>query len=179
MKTKLLIQTYETMWDIETHYCFEKNKTDSKILIFSDVESFINEIEVHNSESKSELEQIKESLKIYWGENSFHFGLPAFKTEGELTAKIFNEIIDEIKNEFKVATIKAEENKTSFIDFLKENELHPTPSGGNKYSWVARCPYGRRNHFMMVSTKENTFGCGYCKKQGGQKELEQFLNITL
>ncbi len=50
--------------------------------------------------------------------------------------------------------------------------LNPEPSATSSWGWSVRCP--GTNHSLMISTKDNTFGCGYCKRQGGPEELRAF-----
>lgn len=49
--------------------------------------------------------------------------------------------------------------------------LVPGPVGENQ--WVANCPGA--HHSLMLGTRSETFGCGYCKVKGGCEELVAFV----
>ena len=101
-------------------------------------------------------------------------GLPRFGSPGFLTEEDFYKIISGIKSELDRNNDLANTSATPFINYLESQSLNPKPSGHNKYSWLADCPFSNHKHFMMVSTKENTYGCGWCKKKGSQIDLEFF-----
>ena len=61
-----------------------------------------------------------------------------------------------------------------FIDFLKEKKLNPKPHDEEKGEWMANCPSGAK-HPIMISAYFDEFGCGWCKRKGGQKELEEWI----
>jgi hypothetical protein len=42
------------------------------------------------------------------------------------------------------------------------------------WGWSALCP--GTNHSLMISTNDNTFGCGYYKRRGGPEELRTFVS---
>jgi len=47
------------------------------------------------------------------------------------------------------------------------------PAGQNTTAWMANCPCGGQ-HWIMISTESNSFGCGYCRRKGGPEELRRF-----
>ena len=65
--------------------------------------------------------------------------------------------------------------RTRLIEFMERKGLNPKLSGNNSISWVSKCPSGG-NHFLMVTNKPDAWGCGYCNRSGGIKELEQWFN---
>ena len=58
---------------------------------------------------------------------------------------------------------------------LRYENLNPRPTGNTKYSWVASCPFAKGKHFIMVSTLNDDWGCGYCGKGGNQLDLDKWL----
>ena len=48
------------------------------------------------------------------------------------------------------------------------------PAGHNPTAWMANCPCGGQ-HWIMISTESNQFGCGYCRRKGGPEELRRFI----
>ena len=48
-------------------------------------------------------------------------------------------------------------------------------TGNTAYSWAAKCPNVNGKHQIMVSTKHDDWGCGYCQKKGDQKDLQKWL----
>lgn len=53
----------------------------------------------------------------------------------------------------------------------RDLRLVPEPIAVNQ--WVANCPGA--NHTIMLGTRSDTFGCGYCKVKGGPDELVAFV----
>lgn len=51
----------------------------------------------------------------------------------------------------------------ALIKYCKSIQLNPQPEGGSATNWQANCPSGG-NHHIMISTKSNEWGCGYCWK---------------
>ena len=51
--------------------------------------------------------------------------------------------------------------------------LVPRPAGQNATAWMANCPCGGQ-HWIMISTQSNEFGCGYCRRKGGPEALRRF-----
>jgi hypothetical protein len=55
------------------------------------------------------------------------------------------------------------------VQTATELRLGPEPTGGKVGNWLARCP--GTNHTIMISSRREEFGCGYCKVKGGPEEL--------
>ena len=45
-------------------------------------------------------------------------------------------------------------------------------TGESPEVWASNCP--GTNHFLYISTKTDTFGCGWCKRKGDAEELRKF-----
>jgi hypothetical protein len=64
------------------------------------------------------------------------------------------------------------QHEAPIITMARELKLNPKPAGHNKSAWIAACPRG--SHWIMISPQLNEFGCGYCCRKGGPKELKEF-----
>ena len=63
--------------------------------------------------------------------------------------------------------------ETEIILVARELELNPQPTGTGPDYWQATCPM--TNHPLYINAAENEFGCGWCKRKGGIKELRAFV----
>lgn len=59
------------------------------------------------------------------------------------------------------------------IKYCKSIGLNPEPEGSSFTNWKANCPSGGQHH-IMISTKSNEWGCGYCKKKGDLNSLKEW-----
>lgn len=175
MGTRLIVQTYETLFDIEINYFLCNSKRGSFISIQYDDGDLFKKISISSPQGASDSELLLIMLKDYWAQNQLFNGLPEFRGPGIISKELFKKVLGEMKRERKASVLKAAEKRTEFIDYLRAKGLQPTPSGGNEHIWYAKCPYSGGKHFMMVSTQDDSFGCGYCGKKGSQKDLEKWL----
>ena len=98
-------------------------------------------------------------------------GIPKFVSGGYLKETDFKAIILEITRVLAENNALAKSIKTPLLRYLEAQGLQPKPSGLDAHAWLAACPFSNKKHFMMVSSKTNTYGCGWCKKKGGQASL--------
>ena len=170
-----ILETEETMWDVEVRYYLKKEDNLLKLYKTNDTnEEFHNcdaSLEINDYLSKKDVIELLENHFEKWRE---FYGLPRFRTEGLIDEKEFYTMVDSIEEKRDHYINKAKELKTPFIDFLEKANLDPIPNGKNEYQWLAKCPYSKGKHHMMVSTKNNTYGCGWCKKKGNQRDLENY-----
>ncbi|MDC1505886.1 hypothetical protein N8475_11925 [Winogradskyella sp.] len=172
----VILETEETMWDVDVRYYLKKEGNLLKLYTTNDT----NE-EFHNCDTSLEIndyltkKDVIELLENYFYKWHAYGGLPRFRKEGLLDEKEFYAIIDSIKEKRMHYMKRTKELKTPFIDYLEKVNLHPIPDGKSEYQWLAKCPYSNGNHHIMVSTKNNTYGCGWCKKKGNQRDLENYL----
>ena len=96
-----------------------------------------------------------------------------FVREGMVSETEFNHIVQFVKDEIASYAQQAEENKSEIVETAEELSLYPRPDGSSPYGWIAQCP--RTSHHLYISTKSNTFGCGWCKIKGGSAELREFV----
>lgn len=171
-----ILETEETMWDVDVRYYLKKEGNFLKLYTTNDTnEEFQNcnaSLEINDYLSKKD---IIELLEDYYEKWRTYGGLPRFRKEGLVDEKEFYTIIDSINKKKEHYIKKAKELKTPFIDYLEKVNLNPIPDGKNEYQWLAKCPYSKGKHHIMVSTKNDTYGCGWCKKKGNQRDLENYL----
>jgi len=93
-------------------------------------------------------------------------------TNGELEG-IVGAIAEELKRNSRVAEEEQRRHEAPIIKMARELGLDPRPAGHNDSAWMASCPRSR-NHWIMISSSHNEFGCGYCRHRGGPPELRAF-----
>ena len=108
--------------------------------------------------------------RIYYG-----FPVPPYRkgllTSGELE-NIVGAVIDKFDRNSRAAEKEQAQHEAPIIKMARELNLNPKPAGHNNIAWIADCP--RRSHWIMISPSLNEFGCGYCRRKGGPKELKEF-----
>jgi|TARA_R110000796_G_scaffold39386_1_gene98306 hypothetical protein len=174
-KRVFILETEETIFDVSVkHYLI--NEGDCLRLHYQVDDS--NKLEKTRYSVKSgdylNEKEVIDIITMQFESTRLYNGLPRFGSSGFLTEEGFNKIISGIKSELDKNNDLANAFATPFINYLESQSLRPNPSGNNKYSWLSDCPFSFHGHYMMVSTKENTFGCGWCKKKGSQKDLENY-----
>lgn len=169
-----LMDTIETMWDIDVKY-FYRVTDDNYIQLatkFDDGELLLS------AQFKLRFKNLKENIIFIVKENIEAYlpyeGFPVFQKSTIFSEDEFDGIIQKMKDEKLAVMEQAKLNQTPLINFLREQNLFPRPTGNNPNSWAANCPCGG-NHFIMVVTKEDEWGCGYCKRKGKLPELKQWL----
>ncbi|EAQ42513.2 hypothetical protein [Polaribacter sp. MED152] len=100
---------------------------------------------------------------------------PGFISSKMITGYEFNRVIQKIVHEKKAIKQKAKKTITPLIQYLEKFHLYPNPLGNNERSWIAKCPSGG-NHFLMVVTTTDEWGCGYYKRKGKLEELKKWLS---
>jgi hypothetical protein len=101
--------------------------------------------------------------------------LPDFVKSKIITADEFNAVIQKLVHKKNGIKQKAKNTVTPLIHYLEEVHLYPKPSGNNEQSWIAKCPSGG-NHFLVVVSTTDEWGCGYCKRKGKLEELKKWLS---
>ena len=146
---------------------------DNNILITS---KFKEEEEIPLARIDNNFEPIKLQLEDFLVEffsYPGHFmGTPAYEYSDMITHEEFEWLlqnaIDIMDGKKVIATYKENE----LIDLLRKYKLDPEPTGDNLHNFEAKCPTGR-HHNMLVSTLSNEWGCGYCRINGGVRELKE------
>lgn len=102
-------------------------------------------------------------------------GTPSYVSSEVFTEAEFDAMLKKgiaVMDERDLRTIKSGYNN-ELIKYCQAAGLNPEPEGGGAHNWTANCPSGG-HHQIMISTKSNQWGCGYCKKKGGLPELRVF-----
>jgi hypothetical protein len=111
-----------------------------------------------------------------------YYGFPAPPyRKGLLTSSELENIVGAVTDEFdrnsRPAEKKRGQHEAPIIKMARELNLNPKPAGHNNSAWIADCP--RRSHWIMISPSLNEFGCGYCRRKGGPKELKDFCHSAV
>ena len=169
-----LMDTLEIMGDIDFKY-FYRVTDDNYIQLAYKMDK--REMELC-AQYRLRHDNLKENITFIVKENiEAHLpyeGFPIFEKSTVFTEQEFNSIIQSIKDEKNAIIKQATSTQTPLIDYLREQNLNPRPTGYTPNSWVARCPCGG-NHHIMVSTLNDEWGCGYCNRKGEIPELEKWL----
>ncbi|TXB66199.1 hypothetical protein FRY74_06395 [Vicingus serpentipes] len=114
-------------------------------------------------------------VRLIFQEYKPMFGYGRYGRSNVFTEIEFDLIVKEILEIPEKNKKAALNNITPFITFLEESNLNPIPTGYTEKSWVAKCPLSNGKHFIMVTTTDDEWGCGYCRKKGSQKDLELWI----
>jgi hypothetical protein len=170
-----LMATAETMWDIKIKY-FYRVTDDSYIqLAYKQDDSELKIIAQYKSGGEDIKENLFFILRKTFEANFLYNGFPTFENSTVLTKLEFNSIITQMKDEIYGLRKLASELKTPLIRYLEGIHLNPRPTGETKYAWIASCPNAKGKHHIMVSTKYDEWGCGYCGKKGKKEDLDNWL----
>lgn len=96
-----------------------------------------------------------------------------FLVAGIVDESSFTRLVKKIEYEIEENTVKALEAETEIIKLARELGLSPKPTGKGPSYWYARCP--GRNHVLFINAAENSFGCGWCQRNGAMEELREFV----
>ena len=177
-KQVFILETEETIFDVSVKY-YLINEGDCLKLYFRVSDSNALSETTYSIKDGINKKEVITIITTQFESTLLYSGLPRFESPGFLTEDDFNKIISGIKDELDQAIDLANASKNSFINYLESQSLNLKPSGHNKHSWLSDCPFSNQKHFMMVSTKENTYGCGWCKKKGNQADLENYFKTKL
>lgn len=173
----LLLQTEETLYEVNIKYYLKKEGDFLKLLHLMQGETeFTDTGEAIRIEETLNINDIMTLLQNSFKTQILYTGLPSFTIGGLINKKHFDIIKEKISFDREKHIKQAKYLRTPFIDYLEQIKLFPRPEGNASHTWLAKCPFARGNHFMMVSTLNDTYGCGWCKKKGNQKDLEQFIS---
>jgi hypothetical protein len=96
-----------------------------------------------------------------------------FIASGLVSKGAYDVVISAINDEIAINRADAENQESEIIETARKLGLKPEPPFLSPWIWSATCPGTR--HKLYLSSKTNTFGCGYCGRKGGQNDLEQFV----
>jgi hypothetical protein len=122
---------------------------------------------------------VKSHLEKFLEDNlgsEFFMDQPLFEESHLFSDEEFQKIVS------KVVARREEKNRKTekifedniIVRFAKKAGLRPRPAeNGREHSWYINCPNG--NHPIMLELKGSEWGCGYCRKKGGFKELKEWV----
>ncbi len=96
-----------------------------------------------------------------------------FLAEGLLLRSDYEEINQRQQNTIRTNQAAARKRETKIIKVATQLGLHPQAPLLNREIWSARCP--GTGHHLYINARKNQFGCGYCCRKGGPKELKAFV----
>ena len=123
---------------------------------------------------QARLEDSRQELLTQFCRGRIPFNAPGnFIAPGLVARDEYEAITLSIKAEIEANRQEAQRQTYEIIETARELGLHPEPPFLSPGIWSATCP--RTRHHLYISTKTNTFGCGYCGKKGGVAELIAFV----
>ncbi len=169
-----LMDTSETMWDVNMTY-FYRVTDDKYIQLAFKMNGGSLRI---SAQFKLPFQNLKDNIIFIVKEHIeaylLYQGYPIFQKSDVFTEQEFNAIIKSMSDEKRAIIELAKAKETPIIQYLKAQNIPCEPSGNNPNSWVANCPCGGQ-HFIMIVTTEDTWGCGYCKRKGKLPELKKWI----
>lgn len=169
------MDTLETMLGEEFNFYYRITDDNFIQLAYSYHDSELKITAQYKLRSKNLKKNIVFIVKKCIEANAPFYGYPKFENSSVFTKREFDEIVQSIEDKKTVVAKKSLKNITPLITFLKNNNLNPIPTGDSPNNWKAKCP-SRRSHFIMISTKTDAWGCGYCYRKGELPELEKWLH---
>ncbi|MFQ6610862.1 MAG: hypothetical protein ACE5D7_08705 [Fidelibacterota bacterium] len=125
------------------------------------------------SKTEDQLSACLDLLKPYIrNKKGFHWP-NTFLVGGIVNEKSFKDLVTAIESDIHRITEETKKRETSIVKTARELGLHPYPLGTEMDIWTARCP--GTNHRIHINAKSEVFGCGYCRVNGGSKELRAFV----
>jgi len=97
-----------------------------------------------------------------------------FAAPGIVDRSGFENLVGRIEEELKANREKSRSRKTGIIMVARKLGLLPQPTGTDPGFWQTRCP--GTGHPLYINAAVNEFGCGWCRRKGGIKELRAFVN---
>jgi hypothetical protein len=162
------------MWAIDFKY-FYRITDDNFIQIASSMEG--DELKIcaqYKLRHKNLKENIVFILKELIEAHLPYEGFPVFQNSTVFTEQEYDSIIQKMKDEKLAIIEQARANQSPLINYLKEQNFNPRPTGNTIHSWVTKCPCGG-NHHLIISTLKDEWGCGYCNREGRLPELKKWL----
>jgi len=106
---------------------------------------------------------------IHGGPESYE----GFVAPGILDKAAYDGLVGRLEAEYEGNRRKARENEIELIKVARELGLAPFPTGKYPDQWQAHCP--GKNHPIYITTTENYFFCGWCRRKGGINELRELV----
>mgnify|MGYP005748884429 CR=1 FL=1 len=118
----------------------------------------------------------KTLLKFFLTEYLSHlgYGYPWYVKSELFTEAEFNSMRSNAIDMIDARKAKARQNTSILTEVCEKYKLRPEPCNSDGTSWQAQCPSGRQ-HWIAITTEDNLWGCGYCRKKGGIPELVEWM----
>jgi hypothetical protein len=94
-------------------------------------------------------------------------------TPGLLCAEDLNALLTTIQADHDRNVAAAKSIDSRLVEVARELGLCPEPTGTGGTHWQARCP--GTNHPLYIEAAVESFGCGWCRRKGGEAELRDFV----
>ena len=102
-------------------------------------------------------------------------GIPIYENSELISEESFDKMLKEgielMDKRDELAKLLHADNE--LIKYCKSIQLNPEPEGNSTTNWQANCPSGGHHH-IMISTKSNEWGCGYCGRKGDLYSLKEW-----
>lgn len=92
---------------------------------------------------------------------------------GLLSEEDVKQILASIHADLERHAEEARSSEGDIVRVARELGLGPEPTGTGPVHWRARCP--GTNHPLYIQAATGTFGCGWCRRKGGEAELRKFV----
>jgi hypothetical protein len=127
------------------------------------------------SEVANIIHELKEFLVTIMSDRNNFIGRPIFVESRIFSEASFNEMLEQgimLMDEKHDLAVKLNADN-ELIRYCKSIGLNPEPDGRSTTTWEANCLSGGQHH-IMISTKSNEWGCGYCGKKGDIHTLREW-----
>jgi hypothetical protein len=121
------------------------------------------------------IDELEHFLISLMSERYNFVGTPFYIQSNIFTESLFAEMLKEgirLMNEKYDLAIKLNA-ENELIKYCESIGLNPEPNGSSPTNWEAKCLSGGQ-HRIMISTKSNDWGCGYCKRKGDINSLRDW-----
>jgi hypothetical protein len=153
---------------------------------FNQTTMFIKEVDHRNkkeielqfplkSEEVNIISELREFLITIISDKYNFVGTPVFVQSRIFSEQTFDKILRQgiilMDEKYDLAIKLNTENE--LIKYCRSIGLYPEPGGISPTNWEANCLSGGQ-HRLMISTKSNEWGCGYCKRKGDINSLREW-----
>ena len=100
-------------------------------------------------------------------------GPAGFVAPGLVDKTAYDGLVVRFKKELDRHRQKTQGADTEIVTVARDFGLSPQPTGHGPSHWAANCP--ETNHQLDINAATNSFGCGWCKRNGGAEDLRAFV----
>jgi hypothetical protein len=149
------------------------SKYSASSMVSSDFKEPLTKYHKELQKEHSDINRIlKEFLIDYL--SKIRYGHPWYVYSETFSQKEFDDMLDSAIELIRLRKEKASLNTSEITDVCVEYQMRPEPVDDKGTAWMANCP-SRRGHWIHISSKQNLWYCGYCKRNGGIKELVEWI----